>query len=589
MTKQIYNSAPGRIKNYLAQENKTDGLLPHSCELRVYKNDLGAFLKTVALGLAGGAGIKVILNDYVTPEAVWDAQDSWCFWVSEDNSDYPKMSELQKNYYDDDLLDHVRSPKIKVADSLEGTFEDGSVSITDSWGVFIDALKSNNVPRVNLDALRAHGTTNSKGLVASGALGSGGDDNDSGSFLSVYRYIAIYLSEPTLKNFLNLLGCLCETIRRGGVYKSAIITTGMRYTHPLIEEYLNVPMFELLGSHQKSIELDSDVLDNKELCQLICDKVNKESLFLSKIQPEGLHQNVCQSLSLGDGATCLIWRVNAGMCMTPEQLIKAYVDAATHLTNLHVNWRNEVGDRSERYLPVEQDRQIAIDVIGLANQLALLGFTYQQFAQALEAVNRGEYENQLMKDNEKFSSVLDLAYAYNEAYFSALDQSDHIMISNGYSPLDRIFCIEPSQRHYLDLEDAEGNTLARSIIAPFARVMGRSSKAIGDQFVSFGNVEIATDVTPSINQYFLEQWQTLMNSTGRAHGISFDLWREIDVNWLHDFLVYSRLKATYYQFASEYDKLSYVNKDVSADFSELEGLDMMVCDMTNKGCSTCGA
>lgn len=712
------STAPGRIINYLLQYDRKDGLTPHSCELIVYKNDLGEFLKDVALGLVGGAGVKVILDEYVAPKPV---ECSWSFDLDDTHCDYEKLTDLQREF-----LSYHGEEIVYVTDSLtEGTtvFDH---SITDSWECFISLLESDGEAHVELSELRPNGSTNTKGLVASGPIGNG-KDNDTSSFWAIYHYIAIYLNSPTLKNFLNLLGCVSATIARGGKNKTSIVTTSMRWDHPNFEEYLDVSMFELLGSHQKGVSLTPQVLDYPELCEKIIGKVNNESLFLGKDQRDGTHFNVCVSgetvvdtsegcftvenlvgkpfeacingdfypstvsgfwsngvkpvvkltlesgdflvatpdhkvkvltssthpewveiqklknfdlvalnsfyrdihhaspvksiepageeevfdctildihcfsanriithncmgISLKDRATCLIWRVNAGQCLNFATLYTAFQDSIESLVKLHIQWREQVGERANKYLSLDEDNQVALDVMGLANQLALLGFTYKEFTEALKEVNSNPDGYRINSTSSNFNNPHELARAYVICYQEATAQADILMQQKGLKPLARIFTIEPSQRHSFDCKDAAGNTLARSIFPPFARVTERSSDHLETQIVNYGGVEIATDVTPEVCEEFLEQWQVMMNATGRAHAISRDLWKPIDMDWFRYFILESPLKTVYYQFADDYAKHEYLDKDVSDDFEALAELDLSICPIDKKdGCQVCGA
>ncbi len=88
----------------------------------------------------------------------------------------------------------------------------------------------------------------------------------------------------------------------------------------------------------------------------------------------------------------------------------------------------------------------------------------------------------------------------------------------------------------------------------------RPSDRIETMWVSYGRkIETCTDIGSQLHTRQWDAWQALMNTTGLAHSMSFDLWQKIDSTWLEWFLLKSNLKTTYYNF-SEVLEQDYLDK-----------------------------
>lgn len=566
------STAPGRVRSYQNQVGEKK-LTPHSCSLRVYKNNLWDMLRLVSQDLRGGSGVKLILDDYVDPEP---CEFQWSFFLSEKHPDFSKITEHQKKFFHKftDFFTDWHSSRIYVSDSMEeakGVLED---SIEESWLTFIELARQGKSIIVDLSELRPNGSVNGQGLTATGAVGDGSDFSNESSFLAIYEYLAAYLQKPSILRFIQLFGVLNGTLRRGGLYKNGIVTSSMDYRNPLIREYLNAPLIDIPGSHKKGVRVDQHVLADKELVSLICEKRNTESVFLAKIQPEGIYENVCQAIFMQDAGTCLIWRVNLAQCQ-PYELVGAFIDATVDLCNLHVSWRNEVGDRAKNYRPLTEDRQIGLDVLGLANALSIWGITYQEFADALESyLEDGSYD-----DNPVAFEVVDNLC---QAYAVSTEAADRFMDSRGRPRLDRIHTVEPSQSHSFECKDLRGFTTARSIFPPIARKQKRESQSQKVKIYNYGNVETLVEIGSALHQRVCELWQRMMERFGRAHGISFDTIEECTEDWFTDWLLRSPLQTAYYQEYQNFDQ-SYLAKKVSTP-----ALEAVQCSIENKEhCTIC--
>lgn len=569
---------PSRPRTYLQEPEK--GLLPHSCSLTVWDNDLYRCLFLTSHDLRGGSGVKLVLDKFENRKPL---NFNWRFYLDPEHPDFNKITKYQAQYLHEDATDDIHWEWITVEDSMVemGMYR---VSIEESWKKFIELAEQGKDIVVDLSSLRPSGQVNSKGLTATGAVGDGTDESNDSSFFAIYDRLAKYLQTGDIMTFLQLMGTLNATLRRGGQYKNGIITSSMISSNPLIRDYLNADITKIAGSHKKAIRLLPEDANNIELLKLAADKRNSESLFLEKVAASapGTYQNVCLGIELPNRGTCLIGRVNLGLVADPDNLWKAFCEATEHLCHLHINWRSEVGRRADIYQELEDDRQIAIDVLGLANFLAYHGITYRQFNDALESFL--DNPEQVPYPSKAQNIVYNLALAYSRSVMVA----DQIMEQHGLSKLDRIHTVEPAQSHSYQCKDIQGFTTARAIFAPFGRKVRRRSESQKNVMVKHGNesLEIAADIGAELHQRLCENWQRLMDRYGRPHGISFDTWNECSVEWLQDFILRSPLKSAYYQEASNYNQ-EYLRKVAMMAYSE-EKANEPACDISRKGeCSVC--
>ena len=562
------SSLPGRGRSYLAnQEEGHDDLLPYSCKLRVYDNNLPYELQRTSKDLRWGAGVKLVLDDYQSP-APCGGNIEWKFMLDPDHPDYGKITEHQKTF----LYDPSEFPIDKwvttfsVGDYMEGESiypdEGGSThSIENSWEVLWNVLYCREVDLVviNLNNLRPYGQQNGRGLTSTGPVGDGTEGSNLSSFLAIYEYIAIYAQNPTITNFIKLFGVLNNTIRRGGIYKNGIVCSSMWWEHPCIKEYLSSPLADIAGSHKKAIGLNPSVLADQELTDLILEKTMNESLFLEKRElGDSFFPNVCVGLGVPHDGTCLIWRVNFGMCEGPEDIIEAYKQTAHNLTNLHISWRKNHPEKAKYSAPLEEDRQIGLDVMGLANYLALHNISYEDFVKAVYHV----LYNTVVVDND---DAVALVKAIIKGQEEAIKICDQITDNAGLPPLYRIFCVEPAQSHSYETFDLSGKTTCRGIWPPVGRKVTFESATRQNRTVLHGKVETVGSVSLEFWEHIHMAYQLLLNDSGRAHFISYDLRQEPTQSWFENFLLYSPLKNKYYTEIKSTDQshLDKVIKEVN--------------------------
>jgi hypothetical protein len=547
----------------------------------VYKNDLGSCIKRVAEYLKFGAGVKVQLEFFKKRK---ESDCSWYYYVPDNHPDYTKAKDTISlsdfNSYKQVKTYENNFEIIKVKDSME--------SIEDSWIAFILAAENDKTIILDLSDIRPAGLNLKTGVISTGLFGINEEEE---GFVSVYYWIAHHLRDGNIGTLLRLLGGLCKVVARGGTHKNGIITTAIRWDSPYAKEYLDFPLASILGSSKKGIRLTKDVLLYPELCELIVEKVNKESLFLEKVEkveeghPE-LYHNVCIGLLIEDKGSCLTSPTNAGQCKTPFELIEALSDMTKLLCLIHTKWRKDVSADPSMYLPLDKDRQVGVTWVGWANFLRQQDVTYADHVWGLKNF-RLFLENikgdALLESKSYLELLLELRsnFSYSKNKLRALDIAaclwqayKQAAVIGAEFGLERVFGIEPTQRCYKDFVDLDGFTTCRNIDPPFGRHQQRNSSVHGDELFYHGEVQTVAQVGQDVHQDHCEEWQRIMNSTGLSHGISFDNYRKIDIVWLVDFIKDSPLKGTYYMQEHKVDQ-SYLDKGtvaIACDLIEDDGL-----------------
>ena len=106
--------------------------------------------------------------------------------------------------------------------------------------------------------------------------------------------------------------------------------------------------------------------------------IARGDIWLAKIRAdefgERIHANVCLEVFLKSRGTCLLEHINLGAC-TVNEIPAAFVSGMEELVDLH----NKTGvEKTGEYLTQEEDRQVGLGMLGLANLLALEGVTYSR-------------------------------------------------------------------------------------------------------------------------------------------------------------------------------------------------------------------
>ena len=365
-----------------------------------------------------------------------------------------------------------------VDDSMEG--ENG---IEKSWRYVSFALRHGAGVAVHLSRLRAKGTENGKGLVASGPC----------SFAKIYSV-------------------LNETLRRGGVYKNGACVIHLDIDHPDILEFVTTPRHEIPWI-KRCLDLDKSRWEScdPKIKEAILYGIKSGDIWLNKIKHDNdgnrIYGNVCLEVYLRSRGTCLLQHINLGAC-TIGNIQEACFTGMSELCNLH--GRTGVG-RTGEYLPAETDRQVGLGFLGLANLLRRYLVTYERFGQALEQFNSGQ------------APAGDAGSIVAELYKGVALAAQCARANN----MDRAFAIAPTASCSYRSTDLDGNTCCPEIAPPIARSVDRDSGTFGVQTYNYGNVEIASEVGWDNYKRVADGFMTMLNNTGLLHGYSFNSWSDV--------------------------------------------------------------
>ena len=365
-----------------------------------------------------------------------------------------------------------------VEDSMEG--DNG---IEASWRFASHALRYGAGCAIHLSKLRPAGTTNDKGLVATGPV----------SFGKIYSSFN-------------------EVLRRGGAYKNGAIVLHLDLSHPDAVEFITANRSELPWV-KRCVDIDEDMwkFATQTTKDALLYGIKSGDVWLNKIRydntGERIYGNVCLEVYLPSRGTCLLQHVNLGAC-TLDNLQEAFVSGMSELCDLH--GRTGVGESGE-YLAPSVDRQVGLGVLGLANFLRRYNISYKDFGEALRLINRGHSAT-----NEAGMA----ATALNQAIFEA-SQVAH------KNNMVRAFAIAPTASCSYRSEDLDGFTCTPEIAPPIARTVDRDSGEFGVAQVSYGDVEIASEVGWDAYKRVADEIMTMLDRTGLLHGYSFNSWSDV--------------------------------------------------------------
>ena len=365
-----------------------------------------------------------------------------------------------------------------VDDSIEGR-----EGIESSWRYVSYALRHGAGVAVHLSKLRANGTENEKGLVASGPV----------SFARIYS-------------------ALNETLRRGGVYKNGAVVIHLDADHPDIVEFITTPRAQLPWV-KRCVDISPALWRklNRNAKEALIYGIRSGDIWLNKIkydrQNKRIYGNVCLEVYLPSRGTCLLQHINLSACQVGD-LKKAFANGMSELCDLH--GRTGVGESGE-YLTPDNDRQVGLGVLGLANFLRRYNITYEKFGEALRLVNLGHSAS-----NEAGIA----AWALNNAIFEAAQ----IARENN---MVRAFAIAPTASCSYRSRDLDGFTCTPEIAPPIAKMVDRDSGEFGVERVNYGNVEIASEVGWDAYKRVADEIMTMLDRTGLLHGYSFNSWSDM--------------------------------------------------------------
>ena len=348
-----------------------------------------------------------------------------------------------------------------VEDSMEGPN-----GIEASWRFVSHALRYGAGVAVHLSKIRAAGTDNGKGLVASGPV----------SFGKIYS-------------------CLNEQLRRGGVYKNGAVVLHLDIDHPDIIEFVQTPRGELPWA-KRCVNLTTDLWNraSEAVKADICEGIARGDIWLAKIRHDQhgqrIYANVCLEVFLRSRGTCLLEHINLGACK-PDDIPAAFVDGMEELIELHAKTGVE---NTGEYLMQEEDRQVGLGMLGLANLLALEGVTYAQLADALENKETTQAANNIVR---ALTSGIQSAAAVARM-----------------ANMDRAFAIAPTASCSYRYTDRAGYTTAPELAPPIGRTVDRDSSTFGVEQFDYGNVETAEEVGWTDYKRVVDGILELLLSTG---------------------------------------------------------------------------
>lgn len=389
---------------------------------------------------------------------------------------------------------------IVVEDSMEG--KDG---IEASWRFTSHGLRNGAGVAVHLSKLRPKGTKTIKGkdeLVASGPC----------SFGKIYS-------------------TLNEILRRGGTYRNGAVVLHLDYDHPDAMEFISMERKELQWA-KRAINVDEHFFErtSPEFRAKLIQGISNGDVWLVKkkynAKGERVYFQVCLEVAMPSRGTCLLEHVNLGACKV-EDLYDAFRQGMTELCELHA--RTGVGDTGE-YLPPEEDRQVGLGMLGLANFLSIHGISYEDFGNALEALTMDDPHPWCHHWCDQPAGKA--ANALRDGIDAAAE------IARKYE-MERAFAIAPTAScsyRYLDLRDF---TTAPEIAPPIARLVDRDSETMGVERFDYGPVEIAEEVGWQAFRKVADGIMWLLDNTGLLHGYSMNWWSDLvicDEDFLKEWL-----------------------------------------------------
>ena len=365
-------------------------------------------------------------------------------------------------------------------------FMEGRNGIEASGRFVSHALRFGAGVAVHLSKIRAAGTDNGKGLVASGPV----------SFGKIYS-------------------CLNEQLRRGGVYKNGAVVLHLDIDHGDILEFINTPRAELPWAKRCVNIWDEGWANTSQATRdALLAGIARGDIWLAKVRHNQhgrrIYANVCLEVFLESRGTCLLEHINLAACEVDE-LPQAFADGMTELIELHA--KTNV-DGSGEYLSPEVDRQVGLGVLGLANLLSLEGVTYKEFADALE-FHTGTFTER---------PVTRAAFKIVKAIDEGIKSAAAIARLNN---MDRAFAIAPTASCSYRYTDRAGYTTAPEIAPPIGRTVDRDSSTFGVQQYDYGNVETAEEVGWDSYKRTVDGIMRLIQATDLAHGYSFNSWSDV--------------------------------------------------------------
>jgi hypothetical protein len=542
----------GRVRTALTKPEMET--LPASCTTYMprFRNDddILSLIRFVSKALRTGAGVNIHLDNF----EVDTRPTNPAYFNNEITFETdPPLARRGYSYKVSDSME--RDSRMWVAEQGHTVEADGRYWPSIEVAIFNAYFKGAYGYSVNFDLsnLRPAGVQNRQGMVSSGPE----------SFANIFRAAFEFGKNSTLANFMAFLSSFNQELRRGGTYKNGALTTSMPCWSNQAEAYLmlNKAVHPWV---KKGFVVTQDFLENTSqfghlyaptirginngtlwLEKAVCQDLDGDLLPIfsnqSMLLKNRLLSNVCREVFLQTNETCDLLHVNAGQCLTFDNLMEAFAKGMKFLCEL----KNLGLTRSAGiYKDPTEDRQVGLGVLGLANQLAILGITYQDFNEALDKLLAMGFPNGI-PENFNISARIQNAEQLAFSYFMAYREARQIALNYN---MRRAFVIAPTANSSFRHRDILGYTTAPEISPPIDIQTERVSETVSDPEIFYYNPdsEVANKVGWSAFKHFMENWQRLMQSTGLAHSISFNVWEDFDIEEFEWFMG-SSLKTTYYR------------------------------------------
>jgi Ribonucleotide reductase, barrel domain len=403
-------------------------------------------------------------------------------------------------------------------------------------------------------------------------------------------------------NFLSIYSMINTEVSRGSVFKRGAVVISLHWQHPDLIDFLNFPASEIPWA-KRAITVTEEILlpENRISLEAVLSALAAGTIFVNKQvynqKGEPLFPNVCTSIRLKSRSTCTLLPINLGMVESIDHLEQAFTDGANDIIKIWEMFLAAKLEQGEHFLDPRLDKQAGLGLLGLANLLARLDISYEDFTAAMEAIvsNRPleEIQNHFMFDIK----AIKLAEAFQRGYQSAAN----IAKAQGF---ERFFAIEPTASVSYASVDLDGYTCTPEISPPVChpetKISSRQTAngAINYQYPS--SVEVAEkDVSFETYTSLCESFQIMQEQTGLAHGCNYNMWlvQYPTVEWFTNFML-SPLISIYYRWNTAYDSQDKSNiGEVTKESQEFWSFDetnenekSTVCVITQKdsqGCSAC--